>query len=135
MDITPKNNRLEMRLVTLEIIDDIVFAVFKKGITITLEGAREIIEKRVLFTGKNFYPMLFEDEGAVSIEKGARDYLSNEGTEGLTAGAFILRSIYSTFLINFYLSVNPPKVPSKMFTDRAKAIEWLEQYKPNRSLR
>jgi len=129
MTTTTNPSILDTQFVYLEIADGIVIVTYKKGITITLDVAKEIVRTRMEFTSNTLYPMLVLDEGVVSAEKSARDYFSNEGTKGLTAGAFVLKSVYSTFLINFYLKVTNPKVPFKIFTDKGKALEWLGQFK------
>jgi hypothetical protein len=125
----PGSNKWETSFALAEIKDGILFITYKKGISVYLEDAKEMIRNRLLFTGNISYPMLVQDDGISFIAKDARDYMSKEGTEGLVAGAFLLKSVYSTFLINFYLSVTRPRIPNRMFTDRAKALEWLEQYK------
>lgn len=125
----PGSNKWETSFAISEIKDGINFVTYKKGISVYIDDAKEMVRKRLIWTQNIAYPMLVQDEGAVSIDKQARDYMSNEGTEGITAGAFVLKSVYSTFLINFYLSVTRPKIPYRMFTDPAKALEWLEQYK------
>jgi hypothetical protein len=132
MEPVPGGERWETRFAIAEIKDEILFITYKKGISITLDDAKEMIKNRLLFTGNVPYPMLVQDEGISFIAKEARDFMSNEGTEGVIAGAFVLKSVYSTFLINFYLSVTRPKIPSRMFTDPVKALEWLVQYKPKK---
>lgn len=130
MDSIAQNvQKLETHFVRFEIIQSILFVSYKNGVTITLDVAKEIVKQRKEFTGNKLYPILVKDEGLVSVEKDARDYFSNEGVEGLSAGAFVIKSVYSTFFFNFYLKITNPKVPAKMFTDEAKAIEWLQQYK------
>jgi hypothetical protein len=126
----PGNNRWENSFAVSEIVDSINIVTYKKGIKVTLEDAKDMIRNRLKWTQNVAYPMLVLDEGIEFIAKDARDYMSNEGTQGVIAGAFVLKSVYSTFLINFYLSVTRPKVPHRMFTDRNKALEWLKQYKP-----
>jgi hypothetical protein len=128
----PGSNKWETSFAIAEIKDGILFITYKKGISVYLEDAKEMIRNRLLFTGNISYPMFVQDEGISFIAKDARDYMSNEGTQGLLAGAFLLKSVYSTFLINFYLSVTRPKIPNRMFTDKTKALEWLEQYKPKK---
>ncbi|HTB07671.1 MAG TPA: hypothetical protein VK806_12030 [Bacteroidia bacterium] len=128
----PGSNKWETPFALVEIKDGIYFCTYKKGVSITLEDAKYLIKNRKIFTQNVAYPMLILDDGISFIAKEARDYMSKEGTEDVLAGAFVLKSVYSTFLINFYLSVTRPKVPNKMFTDPAKALEWLVQFKPKK---
>src|SRR5579885_2468549 len=98
-DPTPGSNKWETSFAVSEIKDGINFVTYKKGISIYLEDAKEMIAKRKIWTQNIPYPMLVQDEGIEFIAKDARDYMSKEGTEGVAAGAFVLKSVYSTFLI------------------------------------
>ena len=44
------------------------------------------------------------------------------------AEAFLLTSLAQKILINFYIRFDKPLVPSKVFTNKEKAIEWLRQF-------
>jgi len=122
-------NKFETQFVRFEIKDGVLFVTYKKGVTITLDVAKEIVKQRKEFTAGKLFPILVNDEGLVSVDKDARDYFSNEGTDGLSAGAFVIKSVYSSFFFNFYLKITNPKVPAKTFTDEQKAAQWLQQYK------
>lgn len=103
---------------------------FKPGINITIEVAHDIVNKRSAFFENKLYPMLIEDRGVIGMTKETRDFFSTKaGTKKIKAGALLLNSVFSTYLGNFFLKVSNPPVPTKIFTDRAKAIKWLEQYK------
>ena len=54
----------------------------------------------------------------------ASDEVSN--TYGVRALALILGSPVSTFIGNFWQAINRPPHPTRLFTDEAKAVEWLE---------
>nr|WP_187262283.1 hypothetical protein [Pontibacter beigongshangensis] len=61
--------------------------------------------------------------------KEARDFMANEGNEQVTASAILVTSPVLRMMANFYISVNKPKNPSRMFTDKREALEWLAQFK------
>jgi hypothetical protein len=124
------NNRiLDTSLAFFEIKDGILYATYKQGITVNLDGAKEVVKNRLLFTENIPYPVIVMDKGVKSISKEARDYLAKDGAVGLIAGALVLKSVYSTFLGNFFIKLTKPPFPSKMFTDINAALEWLEQFK------
>jgi len=116
----------------LEIIDDILYGVFFPGITINIDIAKEIVKTRLEYTDYVPYPMFIFDSGVVSMNKEARDYFSNKngGMEGTIAAALLLKSVYSEFLGNFFLRITKPAMPTKVFSDEKKALEWLQQFKP-----
>ena len=41
------------------------------------------------------------------------------------ASAIIINSLSQKLLGNFYLKINKPNEPTKMFSDKKKAIEWI----------
>ena len=113
----------------MEIIDDILHGIFLPGTVITVDVAKEMVKQRLEYTAGISYPILLSGEGVKAIKKEARDYLSKEGREGVSAGAILVHSVYTEFFGNFYLKVNHGELPSKLFTDKQEALRWLEQYK------
>ncbi len=118
--------------INFEIKDDILYVTYLPGGAINLEIAKEIVKTRLEYTENKSYPILVIDNGVVSMNKEARDYSSDKdgGLKGVLAGALLLKSVYSEFLGNFFLRITKPAIPAKVFTDKAKALEWLEQFKP-----
>jgi hypothetical protein len=115
--------------VSLEITNGILIGRYKKGLKITLPVAKEIVRVRLEFANNVPMPALVYNMGVISIDKAARDFLSSDaGVEGLTAGAIVIDSIFTSFLGNFYLKVSKPKIPSRLFTNDAEAIKWLGQF-------
>lgn len=120
---------LESAYVHLCIQNGILVGTYKSGVHINLEIAHSIVETRKLFTGTRPMPSLIKSQGVVSMDKPAREYLASaEATAGLTASAILVQSAFSSFLGNFFLSVNKTNMPVKLFTDAAKAKQWLRQF-------
>jgi hypothetical protein len=67
-------------------------------------------------------------KGLKSVSKDAREYLANEGTALVKAGALVISSLLTEMIGNIFLSVNKPKVPTRLFLDEATAIAWLKQF-------
>lgn len=113
---------------SLEFSDGILLARYRKGIRIDLSIAQHLVEARKLFAGPHTYLFLIEDEGIVSMDKKARDYLSSEeATEGIIATAFVQTSVYSRMLINFFIGVTRHKIKVRAFTDRKSGLIWLKE--------
>ncbi len=113
----------------LELKEGIIHFQHKPG-TIDLTMAKKIVEERLrLFNGRS-YPLLITGEGLADISKDARLYLSSDkGTEGILAGALLSNSVFETFLGNFIIQVTRPGIPVRLFMEKWKALEWLEQFK------
>ncbi len=117
--------------VSLEIVDDILHVNYLHGAIITINIAKDIIKQRLDYTGRVPYPLLITGEGIRAMDKESRDYSSKEGTEGVIAAALLGNSVYAEFFGNFFLRLTKPEIPAKMFTDKEKALHWLEQFKSN----
>ena len=63
------------------------------------------------------------------ISKEARDYFANERTASIQrATALLVSSPVSRVIGNFFMGLNKPMSPTRMFTDTAAAIQWLHGF-------
>lgn len=123
-------NVLDTPHIVFEVKDGLLHATYKKGVKITLDIAKQVVANRLRHTGDARYPIIIYNQGVISIDKPARDFLSSsEGVKNLTAAALILDSAFGSFLGNFLLSVSKPSITAKIFTKPDVAIKWLQQYK------
>lgn len=76
-------------------------------------------------------PLIVELGAPKGQSKEARDFFSSDPNhvETYTAVALLVSSPISKILANFYLGLNKPPKPTKLFTSRESAISWCEQYK------
>ena len=66
------------------------------------------------------------------ISKDAREYFANERTASIQrATALVTSSALTVLIANFFMGLNKPLSPTKMFSNTDKAIEWLSQYSNN----
>ncbi len=123
------NDVFDTPYVRLEIKDNILYGTYKKGLKINLDIAKSIVATRLEFTqGKDMLAVIY-NQGVISMDKAARDFLASaDGTRGLRAAAMMLDSAFSSFLGNFYLSVNKPPMPVRIFTNTDAAVKWLRRY-------
>lgn len=124
---------LDTPYVHFELRDDLLIGTFKKGLKINLEIAKEIVKAWQDFTEHKPVRQLIYNQGVVSMDKKARDYLSSEEAVGkIIAGAIVLDSPFGSFLGNFYLSVSKPKMPARIFSNTESALKWLDKFKTNK---
>lgn len=109
--------------------DGILHFYYKEIENMDLEMAKTCVKDRKEFTKYKSYPCLVDVVMLKSSTKEARDYFAVEGNEGITANAILVNSTAFKMMANFYIMVNKPKNPTRMFTDKASALEWLSQYK------
>lgn len=95
-----------------------------------LEMAKECVRLRIKFTAPNSYPMISDSRCVKDFIKEAREYLADEkNTQYLSAGAILVQNRSQRIIGNFFLQINKPSIPSKIFVDRMEALKWLESYK------
>lgn len=110
------------RLLTPEIIENIIhdYATLEK------ENVFEIKKlNRQLSNGKP-YAVLVNPGLNTAISKEARELSAcEEFAQDTIAKALLVHSVGHRVVAQFYIKINKPHIRTKIFTDREKAIEWL----------
>jgi len=124
------DNPIELRAFTTWLGDDcICYTAVKPDAVIELEDALENTAAIKKISKDSVYPILVNLKTIRSITKEARDHFSMRNrTPGVTAIAFLIKSPSSRIIGNFFLGLNKPVVPTKLFTDKEDAIEWLKRF-------
>lgn len=106
---------------------DVIFASYAPKLDVTLDIAKELVENRMEFSEGKDHFVVIDFSNIKSVTKEARDYMNDPkgGLAGIRGGAFLSSNVVSTLLINLYLKINKPVIPSKFFTDRKEALKWL----------
>ena len=115
--------------VTMKIEDDIFYMYYKPIELLDINIAKKIVKDRLAFKDGISYPSLFDIRKVKGSTKEARDYMANEGNELVLASAMMVSSPVLRMMANFYIMVNKPKNPTRMFTDEESAHEWLSLFK------
>ncbi|MDX5419622.1 MAG: hypothetical protein LPK09_10435 [Hymenobacteraceae bacterium] len=119
----------ETDLVKMFLQDGILHFYYKEIENMDLEMAKTFVRERLEFTEHKAYPCLVDVILLKNSTKEARDYFANEGNEGILANALLVNSSAFKMMANFYVMVNKPQNPTRLFTDKKSALEWLEQFK------
>lgn len=114
---------------SIRLIDGIVYVVWYSQY-ITYEIVDEGIKIRKDITSGEMYPMVSDIRRVKSGSRDARQRLSDKDAgEGITAVAVIIQSKTHRILYNFFTSIYKDPSPTRLFTDEAEALKWLQQYK------
>lgn len=126
-----ENNLYEDESSKIFLQDGVLHGIFKPKL-LDLKAAKTIVKNRKIIGGEKIRPLLVDGRAVTEMTKEARDYFgSEEGFDLLSASALLVKSPLSSFLANFFLKINLKNspIPIKVFTDREKALKWLENYK------
>lgn len=109
--------------------DGIARTKVKPSAEVTLEDAKEnSIAVNALSEGDSF-PLLIDSRNIRSISKEARDFFSmNNRESAVVAFAIIIDSPLSRIIGNFFMGLNKPRVPARLFTGEKEAIKWLKEF-------
>ena len=73
--------------------------------------------------------VLIDMTAVTAISKQARDYFANERTASIQrATALLIGTPVSRVIGNFFMGLNKPISPTRLFTDPRKAIQWLHTF-------
>ncbi len=125
------NDTFENDYVLLEKRDNIMQVKYKPESFISIDAAKKVVEDRLGFANGQPMYVVAEVSNIKNSTKDAREYLSDKdgGLQGIIAGAFISNKVYTYFILNLFFKIVKPTVPTKFFTDRDKAMEWIEEMK------
>ena len=102
----------------------------KSGERLELSDAKEALEAVLRLSDGSLPTILVDLRLMQAISKEAREYFSHEdNTRKIAALAFLVDSPLSRLLANFYIGLNSPGVPTKMFTEEEEAIQWLKGHR------
>jgi hypothetical protein len=121
--------RSEIRKVWID-EHEIMHCNYLNKINITLKTAKDEIEIISKFTGNRKLPMMINISNVQSITKEAREFYSGEeSAKVFSAVGIIVQSPVHEVIGNFFLGINRPSFPVKLFKSEEKAIEWLKGMK------
>lgn len=100
----------------------------KNGAIGLIEAKDNTMEVEKISNGK-LPPILVDIREIKSIDKQARDHfaMKNRAPKVCAIGVLI-KSPLSKVIGNFFLGINLPSVPTKLFTSEEKALEWLKKF-------
>lgn len=75
--------------------------------------------------GKKFFVLMEAEENFNATVEARRAGASEEYTKHVQALAMFSNKLHETIMGNMFLKISKPKVKTKFFDDRDKAIEWL----------
>jgi len=98
------------------------------GSEIGLNEAKGNTQAVIDISGGANYPIFVDIREIKSISKEARDHFSMRGRKPhVTAIAMLVKSPVSRIIGNFFLGLNRPTVPTRLFNQEKEAILWMKR--------
>ena len=110
----------------LDLENSIIIATWKINVIDLTVAKKTHINIQNAASGKK-YPLLIKMSLIQESTTEARNFLASDD-KGATAVALYVDSVLGSFISSFFIMVNKPKIPYKIFNDETKAKKWLEQF-------
>ncbi|TRX32985.1 hypothetical protein FNW52_16140 [Flavobacterium sp. ZT3R18] len=108
--------------------NDILYFEYKPNVVINLKAAQLVVADRILVQNEKAYPVFCDIRGIVDSDKAARDYLAQSGSVLTKAVSLIGNDTVLLSIMSFYITINKPRVPTKVFTEELAALAFLETF-------
>ncbi|MFN8116136.1 MAG: hypothetical protein U0W65_08485 [Bacteroidia bacterium] len=110
--------------------DDVLFVRMKEGVSLGQTEMEGLLNKAVELTAPNKYFAIIDTTAPYDSTLEARNfYAESDFSKYRYADAFIVNSLPMRLLVNFFITFNKPKIPSKMFNNEESALAWINSMK------
>lgn len=118
---------MSSEVVDLHMEGEILVAKVKVKI-MTKAIAEKIVDARLSFVNNSKFFLLSDIRTVSEVPKDAREFFGSErGCEGVLAAAILVSSSVGSMIANFFMKINKPAVPTKLFTEEEPAKKWLKE--------
>jgi len=102
---------------------------FKDGIILDIPEQMEHLKALIRITNGKKTPFVVTAGKQVNITPQARDNaIVIEDDSPVCATAVVVQNLAYRLIADFYMRINKPKTPYKVFTDQKSAFEWCGQF-------
>ncbi|HEY8399897.1 MAG TPA: hypothetical protein VIK89_01475 [Cytophagaceae bacterium] len=110
--------------------NQILHVKYKENVISDLQCGKKILEDRLKISQGKYYPVFGDCRGVKYWTKENREFQSRKENYELMKACTVLytESHVANILLNFYLRVNKPLVPTKFCSNEKEALEWLKQF-------
>jgi hypothetical protein len=130
MRISENTKVIELRAYTTWMGNDGIARTKVKPLSeVTIKDAMENSVAVNSLSNGNDFPLLIDTRDIRSITKEARDYFSMNNREShVIAFGILIDSPLSKIIGNFFMGLNKPRVPVRLFTSEKEAVTWLQSF-------
>ncbi len=121
--------KIELDKLTIELIaENIVLISLKDHAYIEVEDILEAKNHNLKLTNGKEYAIILDTGDFTDVSQEARGAMaSNKVEENRIATALIIDKFAQKLIGNFFLRVNKPKVPTKIFSKKEEGISWSKE--------
>lgn len=121
--------RISFTNFSIQILEPGYYEIFvNENVEFSVDDFQQLLESQKKLGGKQL-PVLIICSNHVSTDIELLKSLSKNANNPFTkADAFVITSMAQRILGNFYVKINKPERPTKLFSDKSEALGWLKQF-------
>ena len=117
----------------IEYKDNIIFLRLKEDAEFTLSASKEQHQAQDELTQQDNYVVLVDARNHVTISKESREFMAKYNNPRRKATAILTnKNAAMLIMANFYMNVNKPRIPTKLFNHESEAVQWLKEKLQNK---
>ena len=118
---------LETTTANIYIKEDIIYLIYKDGADVTLDAIEENLSVKTEMQKGKAMKTLVDVTAVWQYSDEARELVSSERFKKITIVMAVLvgYSLPVKMVANFFMKINKPVTPTKLFTNKESAIKWL----------
>lgn len=118
--------QLELNYVTIQYKEPIIYLKFKPGVELGFPEMQELVTSSEKLSANKPYVVLSDARGSVRVTPEGKKYSADGKYSPLQKGTAVLvkNTIYQ-LAGNFFVGMQTPSFPFRIFVDEQKATEWL----------
>jgi hypothetical protein len=102
-------------------------------VEVDLPMAKRLVDDRKEVSGNAMRPVLVDVKNVISVRKEAKKYYNQpDSYQNLSAIAMLVDNYIAKTIGNIVFKLQNTPVPTELFNDKSKAMNWLENYKAKR---
>ncbi len=95
--------------------------------SIDLDAAEAIVKAAEEISGSSVHGNIIDIREMDFMSRDARTFFAKQDRSNVVAIAIIMKSLFHNALVNLYLDVSRPAIPTKAFEKEIDAIDWIRQ--------
>ncbi len=118
---------INLTFVDITLQNDIFHVQPHKNAIATIKHMHQVHKSFQKLSHGTKHPALIDMTNVQTIDYAARKYIAEETGDVINAVALITRSPISRVIGNFFIGINKPTYPARLFTNQHDAIHWLQE--------
>lgn len=114
---------------SIRVVEPGYYEIFvNENVEFTADDFKKLLESQKTLGGLQLPVLVYCSTNVTTDVEMLKALSKNANNPYTKADAFVITSMATRILGNFYLKINKPERPTKLFNDKTDALQWLNQF-------